>query len=130
MTSFKALVMSLAVLATALADADTPAPILAPSESQLVEHEHYVNKDGNVIHSPAHARTDLPPSRAMAQCIDSSSSFSLHHRGRAPIMAACRDGFNNHPCIEVPMYVLWFGHSGPCKRWWVDADCLQNLWNL
>ena len=39
--------------------ADTTPP--APSESQLVEHGSYINKDGILVHSPAHTRDGKAP---------------------------------------------------------------------
>ena len=48
--------------------ADTPASP-DPKESQLVEHGHYVNKDGNAIHSPAHtSRAWVVSGRAIRSC--------------------------------------------------------------
>jgi hypothetical protein len=60
--------------------ADTP-PSPDPKESQLVEHRHYVNKDGNVIHSPAHTVDGQVPAGATAHCRDGSYSFSAHRQG-------------------------------------------------
>ncbi len=56
-------------------------PALAPDESQLVEHGHYTNKSGAVVHSPAHAVTSQAPAGASAKCRDGSFSFSQHHSG-------------------------------------------------
>jgi hypothetical protein len=61
--------------------ADTPSPTPNPNESQLVEHGHYVNKDGDVIHSPAHTVTGQAPPGATAHCRDGSYSFSAHRQG-------------------------------------------------
>ncbi|GJH30224.1 DUF3761 domain-containing protein [Caballeronia novacaledonica] len=52
-----------------------------PDESDLDNHGHYVNHDGNVIHSPAHTRSGTVPTGATAQCRDGSYSFSQHHSG-------------------------------------------------
>ncbi|CAL8472887.1 DUF3761 domain-containing protein [Caballeronia sp. S22] len=52
-----------------------------PDESDLDNHGHYVNHDGNVIHSPAHSRSGTVPAGATAQCRDGSYSFSQHHSG-------------------------------------------------
>lgn len=52
-----------------------------PDESDLDNHGHYVNHDGNVIHSPAHTRSGTVPAGATAQCRDGSHSFSQHHSG-------------------------------------------------
>lgn len=59
--------------------ADTPPANL--DESQLIEHGHYVNKDGVEVHSPSHSKTDAPPAGATAKCRDGTYSFSLHHSG-------------------------------------------------
>jgi hypothetical protein len=53
----------------------------APDETQLAEHGHYVNKDGHIVHSPAHAKNGGTPSGATARCRDGTYSFSQHHRG-------------------------------------------------
>ncbi|KXV04755.1 hypothetical protein CR51_13200 [Caballeronia megalochromosomata] len=52
-----------------------------PDESDLDNHGHYVNRDGNVVHSPAHTRSGAVPTGATAQCRDGSYSFSQHHSG-------------------------------------------------
>jgi Protein of unknown function (DUF3761) len=39
----------------------TSATPKSPDESQLIEHGSYVNKDGQIVHSPAHS-TDGHPS--------------------------------------------------------------------
>ncbi|WP_244815113.1 DUF3761 domain-containing protein [Caballeronia sp. Lep1P3] len=52
-----------------------------PGESDLDNHGHYVNRDGNVVHSPAHARSGAVPEGASAQCRDGTFSFSRHHSG-------------------------------------------------
>lgn len=51
------------------------------TEDALVEHKHYTNKKGNVVHSPAHTKTGKAPDGASAQCRDGSYSFSQNHRG-------------------------------------------------
>lgn len=53
----------------------------AQDESNLKEHNHYVNKDGKVVHSPAHTKDGKAPPGASAQCRDGSYSFSQNHRG-------------------------------------------------
>ena len=58
----------------------SPAPA-TPQESQLVEHSHYVNKSGSVVHSPAHSVTGQEPPGASAKCRDGTFSFSQHHQG-------------------------------------------------
>ena len=62
------------------ADDQTP-PNTSTDESQLVEHNHYVNKDGQVVHSPTHTKNGVVPAGATAQCSDGSYSFSQHHSG-------------------------------------------------
>jgi hypothetical protein len=52
-----------------------------PDESDLDNHGHYVNRDGNTVHSPAHTRSGAVPQGATAQCRDGSYSFSQHHSG-------------------------------------------------
>jgi hypothetical protein len=52
-----------------------------PNEADLKEHGHYVNKSGNVVHSPAHSVSGAVPAGASAQCRDGTYSFSQHHRG-------------------------------------------------
>jgi hypothetical protein len=62
--------------------ADTQAPPDANAdESQLLEHNHYVNKDGQEIHSPAHSKSGAVPAGATARCGDRTYSFSQHRRG-------------------------------------------------
>lgn len=50
-------------------------------ESNLTSHNHYINKDGQVIHSPSTTKSGAPPPGASAQCGDGTYSFSQHHRG-------------------------------------------------
>jgi hypothetical protein len=62
--------------------ADTQAPPnVSADESQLVEHNHYVNKDGQEIHAPAHSKSGAVPAGATARCGDGTYSFSQNHRG-------------------------------------------------
>ena len=49
--------------------------------TQLIEQGSYVNRNGVVVHSPAHTVSGAVPPGASAQCQDGSYSFSLHHRG-------------------------------------------------
>ncbi|MBM7123939.1 DUF3761 domain-containing protein [Dyella flava] len=49
--------------------------------TQLIEQGSYVNRDGVVVHSPAHTVSGAAPSGASARCRDGSYSFSLHHSG-------------------------------------------------
>ncbi|PLZ02617.1 hypothetical protein CY652_10720 [Burkholderia sp. WAC0059] len=53
----------------------------SPDESQLQEHGHYVNREGHVVHSPAHSRNGKVPVGATAKCGDGTYSFSQHHAG-------------------------------------------------
>ena len=53
----------------------------APQESQLVEHGHYTNKSGTVVHSPAHTVSGQVPAGASAKCRDGTFSFSQHRQG-------------------------------------------------
>jgi len=50
-------------------------------EADLVEHGTYTNKDGRMVHSPAHTRSGKAPEGATAKCRDGSYSFSQHRRG-------------------------------------------------
>lgn len=56
-------------------------PSDVPDESQLIEHNHYVNKSGQQVHSPAHSKTDAVPTGASARCRDGTFSFSQHRSG-------------------------------------------------
>lgn len=49
--------------------------------TELVEQGTYVNRDGIVVHDPAHTVSGAVPPGASAQCRDGSYSFSLHHSG-------------------------------------------------
>jgi len=49
--------------------------------TQLIEQGSYVNRDGQIVHRPAHTVSGAVPPGASAQCRDGSYSFSLHHRG-------------------------------------------------
>ena len=53
----------------------------SPDEGLLVEHGHYVNKQGRDVHSPAHTKDGTAPNGATAKCRDGSYSFSESHRG-------------------------------------------------
>jgi hypothetical protein len=65
----------------ASASARTATQSSQPKESELVEHGHYVNSSGNVVHAPAHSTTGAAPAGASAHCSDGTYSFSQHHRG-------------------------------------------------
>jgi len=73
------LTLALAIPTSVYADTP-PTPTVTPAP-QLVEHGTYVNKDGVVVHSPAHTTTGAAPTGATAKCRDGTFSFSLHHRG-------------------------------------------------
>jgi Protein of unknown function (DUF3761) len=73
------IILSVALVAAMVVHADAPPP--ARSESQLVEHGSYINKDGVRVHSPAHSKNGEQPVGASAQCRDGSYSFSRHHQG-------------------------------------------------
>jgi len=71
------LIAILILVLVAPAFGDTP----SPGDSQLQEHDHYVNHDGHVVHSPAHSRSGNVPASATAKCGDGTYSFSQHHSG-------------------------------------------------
>ncbi|WP_083808387.1 DUF3761 domain-containing protein [Granulicella tundricola] len=52
---------------------------VTPTPAILSNDHHYVNSNGNVVHSPAKSST--VPQGASAQCRDGSYSFSQHHQG-------------------------------------------------
>lgn len=74
------LLLTAILLVSGVTRADDTTP-KTPQESQLIEHGSYVNKDGNVVHSPAHTKSGQPPMGATAKCSDGTYSFSQHHRG-------------------------------------------------
>jgi hypothetical protein len=53
----------------------------ASNESDLQTHGHYVNKDGQTVHSPAKSVDGAVPVGASAKCSDGTYSFSKHHSG-------------------------------------------------
>lgn len=53
----------------------------APNESALVEHGHYINRQGHDVHSPAHSKDGRAPNGATAKCRDGTYSFSESRRG-------------------------------------------------
>jgi hypothetical protein len=73
------IILSVVLVGPLVVHADAPSP--APSESQLVEHGSYINKDGVRVHSPAHIKDGEQPAGASAQCHDGSYSFSRHRQG-------------------------------------------------
>jgi hypothetical protein len=52
-----------------------------PNEADLQTHRHYINKDGQEVHSPSKSKSRTAPQGATAQCRDEKYSFSQHHRG-------------------------------------------------
>ncbi|KMY85090.1 hypothetical protein BUMB_03261 [Candidatus Paraburkholderia calva] len=52
-----------------------------PDESDLDNHGHYTNRDGNSVHSSARSRSSAVPHGATARCRDGSYSFSQHRSG-------------------------------------------------
>ncbi len=82
----KQLLVALLFLAcAAFADDKTPPPPASAatqaSSSQLLNDKHYVNKDGQIVHSPSKTKSGQAPTGATAQCGDGSYSFSQHHQG-------------------------------------------------
>lgn len=83
---FAAWLLSAALIAPFSAHAEAPAatPGLQssqPDESSLTDHRHYINKDGNIVHSPSKTKSGAAPAGATAQCADGTYSFSQHRRG-------------------------------------------------
>jgi hypothetical protein len=52
-----------------------------PNEADLQTHNHYVNKAGQEVHSPAKSIDGKVPAGASAKCGDGSYSFSKSRRG-------------------------------------------------
>jgi hypothetical protein len=82
-TNLVLLLSVLLMLASPLSWADSSAnqPLPKSHDAVLLEDGHYVNTDGNVVHSPSHTKDDVVPDGATAKCRDGTYSFSLHHRG-------------------------------------------------
>jgi hypothetical protein len=81
-----AILVSIFTLASAPAHArkEPPAKIVKqaePMETDLETHDHYKNKAGQAVHSPAKSKTGAVPAGASAQCRDATYSFSRNHRG-------------------------------------------------
>ena len=53
----------------------------APNEGDLDNHRAYVNRDGQIVHAPAHSLSGRVPEGATARCRDGTYSFSRHHTG-------------------------------------------------
>lgn len=81
------LALALGLGTSALAQETQSTPPQQPTQrvtngsTQLIDQGSYVNRDGVVVHRPAHTVSGAAPSGASAQCRDGSYSFSLHHRG-------------------------------------------------
>ena len=75
-----AIFLCLAIAAPIAAFAGDPVPSGA-DESQLVVHGHYVNRNGQEVHAPAHSKTGVVPAGATAKCRDGTFSFSQHRSG-------------------------------------------------
>lgn len=59
----------------------TPSPQAPPDQqTTLSNDDHYINSDGDSIHSPADSSEGVPAG-ATAQCRDGSYSFSRHRQG-------------------------------------------------
>ena len=56
------------------------APLTIPSP-KLSNNNHYINSQGNNIHSPAYSNDGSIPEGATAICGDGTYSFSQHRRG-------------------------------------------------
>jgi hypothetical protein len=52
-----------------------------PNESDLDNHNAYVNRDGQLVHAPAHSLSGRAPEGATARCRDGTYSFSRHRTG-------------------------------------------------
>ncbi|WP_188566224.1 DUF3761 domain-containing protein [Undibacterium terreum] len=63
------------------APASIPAKQAEPDESKLTTHNHYTNKAGQNVHSPAKTVDGKVPPGATAKCGDGTYSFSRNHRG-------------------------------------------------
>jgi hypothetical protein len=81
--AFRAALLALCLIAPASAFAFQPSPgeYTAPDESDLDNHNGYVNRDGQSVHSPAHSRSGRVPEGASARCRDGTYSFSRHRSG-------------------------------------------------
>lgn len=67
--------------APAFAFQPSPGTYATPDENDLDNHNGYVNRDGQAVHSPAHSRSGHVPEGASARCRDGTYSFSRHHSG-------------------------------------------------
>ncbi|MEJ8799236.1 DUF3761 domain-containing protein [Trinickia caryophylli] len=79
-----AIVALACVLITANAQARTPPATGTweqPDESDLTSHGHYLNRDGQDVHSPSKTKDNKAPPGATARCRDGSYSFSRHRSG-------------------------------------------------
>lgn len=83
-----ALLLAALAALDAHADDKSPANSTPPSaqsassvSTALSNDKHYVNKDGNEVHSPAKTANGQAPAGATARCGDGSYSFSQHRSG-------------------------------------------------
>ncbi|MDE3009676.1 MAG: DUF3761 domain-containing protein [Pseudomonadota bacterium] len=60
-----------------------PPAAVQPDESDLATHDHYANRDAQVVHSPAKSVDGRAPDGAIAQCQDGTYSFSRHRQETA-----------------------------------------------
>jgi len=51
------------------------------NEADLDRHDTYRNRDGDIVHAPAHSKSGRVPDGASARCRDGTYSFSRHRRG-------------------------------------------------
>ncbi|HEX7641306.1 MAG TPA: DUF3761 domain-containing protein [Noviherbaspirillum sp.] len=51
------------------------------SDSQLLSNKHYVNSNGQIVHSPSKTESGRAPVGATARYADGSHSSSQHHQG-------------------------------------------------
>lgn len=80
-STLRATVLALAAaLASTHAFAFQPSDA-APNEGDLDNHHAYVNRDGQIVHAPAHSLSGRVPEGATARCRDGTYSFSRHHTG-------------------------------------------------
>lgn len=74
-------IILIAISLTAFAKQPQDNYYVKPNEAQLTEHNHYINKSGNEVHSPAHSVNGGAPNGASAKCRDGTYSFSQHRSG-------------------------------------------------
>ena len=108
MKSLAKFILSLALIAPFGANADTPPSTPAPSESQLVEHGSYINKDGIRVHSPAHTKNDDPA----CGCVCPMPCWELHLQPTSP-----RNVFASSYALSINQKLKAIAcHTGPTHR--------------